>query len=103
MSDMMSEQTSKPFAGLCHCGMPGLYVMHEGLQPSGRAIWFCHEHKPDFRQLQYEHAMSKRAKEGISSPQAPPLLHLNGNGQSQKSGRAQWLKTQTTVVKEGDA
>jgi hypothetical protein len=69
----MSEQTSKPFAGLCHCGAPGLYVMHEGLEPRGRPIWFCYEHKPDFRKLQYEHAMSKRGgEEGISSPQAPP-------------------------------
>jgi hypothetical protein len=64
----MSEQTSKPFGGLCHCGAAGLYVMHEGLVATGRPIWFCQEHKPDFRKLQYEHAMSKHAGE---EPQAP--------------------------------
>jgi hypothetical protein len=59
----MNEQTSEPFGGFCHCGAPGLYAMHEGLVATGRVIWFCQEHKPDFRRLQYEHAMSKRGGE----------------------------------------
>ena len=61
----MSDQTNKPFQGLCeHCGATGLYVMHQGLVPTGRVIWFCAEHKPDFRKLQFEHAMAKRAPRG---------------------------------------
>jgi hypothetical protein len=36
----------RPFNGLCHCGAGGLYV-------SG-ASWFCQQHKPDFRQVQFD-------------------------------------------------
>jgi hypothetical protein len=98
----MSEQTSKPFMGFCHCGVPGLYAMHEGLVPSGRVIWFCQEHKPDFRQLQYEHAMSKLGGEKrISTAQAPPSLKLNETVHAQESGRARPPETQITDGKEG--
>jgi hypothetical protein len=59
----MANGSNKPFQGLCeHCGATGLYAMHEGLVPTGRVIWFCAEHKPDFRKLQYEYAMAKRVR-----------------------------------------
>jgi hypothetical protein len=98
----MSEQTGNPFFGYCRCGLPGLYAMHEGLVASGRVIWFCQEHKPDFRQMQYEHAMSKLGgAQGTSTAQAPPSLKLNETVPAQESGRAQPPETQITDGKEG--
>jgi hypothetical protein len=46
---------SRPFGRDCHCAAPGLYVVYEGFIPSGRQIWFCQKHKPDFRALHIEH------------------------------------------------
>jgi hypothetical protein len=98
----MSEQTSNPFFGYCRCGVPGLYAMHEGLVASGRVIWFCQEHKPDFRQLQREHAMSRLdGEKRISTAQAPPSLKLNETVHAQESGRAQPPETQIADDKEG--
>jgi hypothetical protein len=46
---------SETFSGACHCGAPGIYVMYEGFVKNGKQIWFCAEHKPDFRALHIEH------------------------------------------------
>lgn len=44
-----------PFGSYCHCGAPGLHVMCDGFVPTGRKLWFCQDHKPDFRALRVEH------------------------------------------------
>jgi len=46
---------AEAFGGYCECGAPGLYVMYEGFVPTGRQIWFCADHKPDFRALRIAH------------------------------------------------
>ncbi len=39
------ERAARAFQGRCHCGRPGLYVIHEGLVPAGKAMWFCEGHR----------------------------------------------------------
>jgi hypothetical protein len=53
-----------PFFGHCACRAPGLYAMHEGFSAKGRVLWFCQEHKPDFRMLKYEHDLRVRGSTG---------------------------------------
>jgi hypothetical protein len=33
------------------CGAPRLYMMYEGFVKTGRRLWYCEDHRPDFRAL----------------------------------------------------
>ena len=45
----------KPSVDTANAVRLGLYVMYEGFVPTGRQIWFCADHKPDFRALRIAH------------------------------------------------
>jgi hypothetical protein len=37
--------------GTCACGAAGVTMMYEGFVKTGRQLWYCNEHAPDFRAM----------------------------------------------------
>lgn len=48
---LRSVRQGPRFGGFCHCGAPGMDMMYEGFVKTGKPIWFCNDHRPDFRAL----------------------------------------------------
>jgi|GEM_PF-2944227 hypothetical protein len=47
----MPEITKPKRESFCHCGNQGIYMMFEGFVKTGKRLWYCQDHKPDFRAL----------------------------------------------------
>jgi hypothetical protein len=51
----VSGDAKTAFGGYCRCGAPGTTMMFEGFVKTGRQLWFCDAHRPDYRALRIAH------------------------------------------------